>query len=80
MEELTEKEIKTVRQGFLDMGAKGVVIKSPTVKEITRTTTPKTGVSLEGQIDGFIASMKHPREADVLAASRDILTQARAVE
>lgn len=76
---LTDKEVGIMRQGLLDMGARGVTIQ--VAREITtaRSTATSSGLSLEASISAYIDRLGLADAAAVQKDCSDILARVRAV-
>lgn len=72
---ITETDVKTLREELNKMGARGVVIQSSKAAAVSRTGAGvKTGESLTASVGNYVANLKHPREAEIMAACTDILS------
>ena len=76
---LTDKEVGTMRQGLLDMGARGVTIQVAREAPTARSSSAAKGMSLDDSVAGFIDTMGAADPAAIRGACGAILAKVRSL-
>lgn len=76
---LTDKEVTTMRQGLLDMGAKGVTIQVAREVVAARSASASKGMSLDASVGSYIDGLSLTNSAAVKSVCNAVLSKVQSV-